>query len=220
MMMLVDDDTTTATSSGSDSSMMMMLWNDKFLCLSGPELLRINVVVNKKETATSNYYESLLSYITLWSESYDSSSSRTISKKGTGLTTPVIVRPSRQQPSIYYDGVTNRSGVRILFRPTNTGDRYKSATEERSDEKTRNTSSSSSSSGAKKGGATVLLPMSKERKEGGVEVLVERTLSGTVRVRARRCNIDDKTIVKEMSEDVIISSLKKAMDAWIISQPS
>ena len=215
IMMLVDDDD---TSSGSDSS-MMMLWNDKFLCLSGPELLRINVVVNKKETATSNYYESLLSYITLWSESYDSSSSGTISKKGTGLTTPVIVRPSRQQPSIYYDGVTNRSGVRILFRPTNTGDRYKSATEERSDEKTRNTSSSSSGA-AKKGGATVLLPMSKERKEGGVEVLVERTLSGTVRVRARRCNIDDKTIVKEMSEDVIISSLKKAMDAWIISQPS
>ena len=219
MMLVDDDDTTTATSSGSDSSMMMMLWNDKFLCLSGPELLRINVVVNKKETATSNYYESLLSYITLWSETYDSSSSGTIPKKGTGLTTPAIVRPSRQQPSIYYDGVANRSGVRILFRPTNTGDRYKSATEERSDEKTRNTSISSSGA-AKKGGATVLLPMSKERKEGGVEVLVERTLSGTVRVRARRCNIDDKTIVKEMSEDVIISSLKKAMDAWIISQPS
>lgn len=210
IMMLVDDDT--ATSSGSDSS-MMMLWNDKFLCLSGPELLRINVVVNKKDTITSNDYESLLSYITLWSESYDSSSS-TIPKKGTGLTTPVIVRPSCQQPSIY-DGVTNRSGVRILFRPTNTGDRYKSATEERLDEKTR---TSGSSGAAKKGGATVL-PMSKERKEGGVEVLVERTLSDIVRVRARRCNIDDKTIVKEMSEDVIISSLKKAMDAWIISQP-
>ena len=228
MLSSLDDDSTT---SGSSDSTMMMLWNDKFLCLSGPELLRINVVVMKKKdeeqsdtgtsAAASKYYESLLSYITLWSESYDSSSSSstTATKKGTGLTTPVIVRPSRQQPSIY-DGVTNRSGVRILFRPTNTGDRYKSATEERMDEKTRNSGASSSSGGAaaKKGGATVL-PMSKERKEGGVEVLVERTISDTIRVRARRCNIDDKTIVKEMSEDVIISSLKKAMDAWIVSQP-
>jgi hypothetical protein len=229
-MLLVDDDSI----SGSSDSTMMMLWNDKFLCLSGPELLRINVVVKKKKeeeeeeqsntgtsAATSKYYESLLSYITLWSESYDSSSSSssssstTATKKGTGLTTPVIVRPSRQQPSIY-DGVTNRSGVRILFRPTNTGDRYKSATEERMDEKTRN--SGSGAAAAKKGGATVL-PMSKERKEGGVEVLVERTISDTIRVRARRCNIDDKTIVKEMSEDVIIGSLKKAMDAWMTSQP-
>jgi hypothetical protein len=223
----VDDDST----SGSSDSTMMMLWNDKFLCLSGPELLRINVVVTKKDeeeqtdsgtiAATSKYYESLLSYITLWSESYDSSSSSsssttTATKKGTGLTTPVIVRPSRQQPSIY-DGVTTRSGVRILFRPTNTGDRYKSASEERMDEKTRS-SGSGGAAAAKRGGATVL-PMSKERKEGGVEVLVERTISDTLRVRARRCNMDDKTIVKEMSEDVIISSLKKAMDAWITSQP-
>ena len=55
----------------------------------------------------------------------------------------------------------------------------------------------------------------KARKEGGVEVLVEKTVDGELRVRARRCNMDHKTIVKEMSEEVIVSNLKKAVKAWV-----
>ena len=34
-------------------------------------------------------------------------------------------------------------------------------------------------------------------------------------MRARRCNMDHKTVVKEMSEEVILSSLKKAVKAWV-----
>ena len=54
--------------------------------------------------------------------------------------------------------------MRILFQTTNTGDRYKSASEERVEEKERS------------GGGTVkksVKPLStKTSKEGGVEVLV------------------------------------------------
>ena len=83
----------------------------------------------------------------------------------------------------------------------------------------KKTTRNNSGSGAKKGTTSSLPPMAKERKEGGVEVLIERTITCTTRVRARRCNIGDGTNVKEMSEDVIIRSLKKAVGAWANSQP-
>mmetsp|Transcript_24159 Transcript_24159/g.51230 ORF Transcript_24159/g.51230 Transcript_24159/m.51230 type:complete len:92 (-) Transcript_24159:424-699(-) len=74
---------------------------------------------------------------------------------------------------------------------------------------TKKPSSSSSSS------TTTTKIVTKARKEGGVEVLVEKTTDGNIRVRARRCNMDNKTIVKEMSEEVIVKSLKKAVEAWV-----
>ena len=53
-----------------------------------------------------------------------------------------------------------------------------------------------------------------EVKQGGVEVLVERLSSGEVQVRARRCNIDEDTMIKEMSEEAIVSELKAALGIW------
>ena len=47
-----------------------------------------------------------------------------------------------------------------------------------------------------------------------MEVLVEETMSGDLRVRARRCNMSEGTTVKEMSEDVIVKILQKAIAAW------
>ena len=44
--------------------------------------------------------------------------------------------------------------------------------------------------------------MAKERKEVGVELLIERIANGHVRVRARR---------KEMSEGVIVGSLEEGI---------
>jgi hypothetical protein len=205
------------------------IWNDKFLCLSGPELLRMEVavvgspVVNAvtigsgaaKEVDTADVdtkFEQLSQYIQLWAtKSYgDSEDSR---KSTSGLTTPVIVRPSSlgsisDPASLGLDGVLSRNGVRILFQMTNTGDRYKSASEEREDEKMR----SSGGGATKKASPTIIV--GKARKEGGIEILIEKTLDNTVRVRARRCNMDDKTIVKEMSESVILKSLKKAVESW------
>ena len=97
--------------------------------------------------------------------------------------------------------------MRILFQTTNTGDRYKSATEEKLEDKER------SGGGAVKKSSKPLT--TKSSKEGGVEVLVEKTTDASIRVRARRCNLDHKTIVKEMSEGVIVRNLSKAIDAWV-----
>ena len=148
-------------------------------------------------------FEQLRQYVKQWSMNYEGD------RKGTGLTTPVLVRKSRKLPS-KFEGVEARSGVRILFQTTNTGDRYKSATEEKREEKER-------SSVTKKAPATTNAKpiITKAQKEGGVEVLVEKTTEGNIRVRARRCNVDNKTIVKEMSEEVIVKSLKSALQAWV-----
>ncbi len=194
----------------SSGSIDASTWNDEFLRLSGPELLRVEFGAGGTDDA---YLEGLRQYVTLWSEAYDGGG--TTIPKGTGLTTPAIVRPSRRPPSPF-DGVVERSGVRVLFRTTNTGARYKSASEERMDERARSgggttTTKKSSSSSSSSSPSS----MAKERKEGGVEVLVERTVDGSVRVRARRCNVDDKTVVKEMSEEVIVRSLKKALGEWV-----
>jgi hypothetical protein len=53
-----------------------------------------------------------------------------------------------------------------------------------------------------------------EKKQGGVEILVEKLSSSSLQVRAKRCEIDDDTMIKEMSEEVIIQELKKAIGVW------
>ncbi|KAL7543888.1 hypothetical protein ACHAXR_013328 [Thalassiosira sp. AJA248-18] len=201
-----------AGSLSSGASVDTATWNDKFLSLFGPELLRIEAGPG---AATGNdsddgaildsKFEQLRQYVKQWSGAYEGD------RKGTGLTTPVLVRKSRK-PASEFDGVVARSGVRILFQTTNTGDRYKTASEERKDDKERNAGGGSV---AKKSPSPAKPVMTKAKKEGGVEVLVEKTTDGNIRVRARRCNMDNKTIVKEMSEVVIVKSLKKAVEAWV-----
>mmetsp|Transcript_3683 Transcript_3683/g.8162 ORF Transcript_3683/g.8162 Transcript_3683/m.8162 type:complete len:227 (+) Transcript_3683:281-961(+) len=193
----------------SDADMDIAMWNDKFLCLEGPELLRIEAGRGADDTDAGlldSKFEQLQQYVKQWSGTYEGD------RKGTGLTTPVLVRESRKAPS-EFDGVVDRSGVRILFQSTNAGDRYKTSSEEKKDEKER----SSGGGGAKKSPSySGTKPfMSNARKEGGMEVLVEKTTGGNIRVRARRCNMDGKTVVKEMSEEVIVRSLKKAVEVWV-----
>jgi len=202
---------TTGSLPADDSSVIIddVTWNDMFLCLSGPELLRIDAGRGAEDTdegILDAKYEQLRQYVKQWSSTYEGD------RKGTGLTTPVLVRKSRKPPS-ELDGVITRDGVRILFQTTNTGDRYKSATEEKMDEKERN--SGGAGGGTVKKSSSSKPIMTKAQKEGGVEVLVEKTTDGNIRVRARRCNVDNKTIVKEMSEVVIVKSLKKAVEAWV-----
>ena len=84
---------------------------------------------------------------------------------------------------------------------------------EKKNEKARN--SGGDGSEPKKSPSSTTLVVAKGRKEGGVEVLVEKTTDGNIRIRARRCNMDNKTIVKEMSEEVIVRSLKKAVETWV-----
>eukprot|EP00574_Skeletonema_japonicum_P008431 CAMPEP_0201720402 /NCGR_PEP_ID=MMETSP0593-20130828/5369_1 /ASSEMBLY_ACC=CAM_ASM_000672 /TAXON_ID=267983 /ORGANISM="Skeletonema japonicum, Strain CCMP2506" /LENGTH=636 /DNA_ID=CAMNT_0048211041 /DNA_START=41 /DNA_END=1951 /DNA_ORIENTATION=- len=191
----------TLCSTGSLPEGATVEWNDKFVCLSGPELLRVDVGpgISTDDAILDPKYEQLAQYVQEWAATFEGD------RKGTGLTTPVLVRKSRK-PASKFDGVVERQGVRILFQTTNTGDRYKSASEEKVEEKERS------------GGGTVKKsskPLTtKSSKEGGVEVLVEKTTDGNIRVRARRCNLDHKTIVKEMSEGVIVKSLSRAVEAW------
>lgn len=193
----------TLCSTGSLPEGATIEWNDKFLCLSGPELLRVDVGpgIDSGDTILDPKFEQLAQYVQEWSAAFEGD------RKGTGLTTPVLVRKSRKPVVSKFDGVVARSGVRILFQTTNTGDRYKSASEERKEDAERS------------GGRTVKKsskPLTtKASKEGGVEILVEKTTDGSIRVRARRCNMDHKTIVKEMSEGVIVKNLSRAIDAWV-----
>ena len=57
-------------------------------------------------------------------------------------------------------------------------------------------------------------------KEGGVQVRVERLSGGDLRVIASRCEVEEGTMTKEMSEGVIIDSLRKAVTAWRKEQAS
>eukprot|EP00804_Cyclotella_cryptica_P003379 CCRYP_012853-RA/>CCRYP_012853-RA protein AED:0.39 eAED:0.39 QI:0/-1/0/1/-1/1/1/0/251 len=175
---------------------------DEMLC---PELLRIEAGRGSEAEdgrILDPKFEHLAQYVKEWSASFEGN------RKGSGLTTPVVVRDSREGPSVL-DGIVARDGVRLLFQTTKTGDRYKSATEEKEEEKEW-----SSATDVKKTPAKA--PVSpKARKEGGVEVLVEKTIDGDLRVRACRCNMDEKTVVKEMSEEVIVRNLKRAVKAWV-----
>jgi hypothetical protein len=120
------------------------------------------------------------------------------------LATPIRVAPSSIQPAnLAREGVKERAGVRLLFLPTNTGSAYMSKAEERAREEQSGTKSSSTSSRKRR-----------TKPEGGVEVLVEVTKDDTLRVRAKRCNMADDTVLKEISEETILKRLKESLDVW------
>lgn len=147
--------------------------------------------------ATSNTnvkYESLSGFIATWSRKFEED------RKGMGLTTPVKISSFLEEggddEQLSAD-LIERSGVRIIFQPTKTG--YNSKKEEDSRER------GDGDSDKKKKGPP---------KEGGVEISVEKMSNGEVQLTARRCETDEDTTIKEMSEEAIISQLKKAIDAW------
>jgi len=150
--------------------------------------------------ATSNSdvkYDSLVNFITAWSQKFEDD------RKGMGLTTPVKITPTleEREGEEIDETVVERAGVRIIFQPTKTG--YKSKNEEKA--------------ASEGGGGGEDQPQKKKKgppKEGGVEICVEKLSNGEVQLRARRCDTDEDTMVKEMSEEAIISQLKHAVDAW------
>lgn len=134
-------------------------------------------------------FDALSEYIRLWADLFEDES-----KQRMGLTTPVKIFPSKSDA----DGVMASSGARIVFQKTKTGDKYTSKKEDKKVE---------DSDAAKR-------KKKKERLEGGVEVLVETLDGGDMVVRARRCDVDEDTLIKEMSEETILKELKRAMDVW------
>jgi hypothetical protein len=182
-------------------------WDDSFLRLNGPELFRVVGLAGSAASSKADLdkrHDRLVEFIREWSEMFEGGA------KGTGLTTPVMLRQSHGDAS-EAEGTVRRSGVRILFKQTNTGAAYKSKDEERSLERQQGSDLPAKPTGD---GATAVQTKRKATKEGGVEVLVEETLDNDLRVRARRCNMDDGTVVKELSEQVIIKQLEKAVGVW------
>ncbi len=50
--------------------------------------------------------------------------------------------------------------------------------------------------------------------EGGVQVMINKLSDGDLEVIAKRCEIEEGTMIKEMSEQAIIESLGQVMQAW------
>lgn len=191
---------------GIDSSMSLQdsSWDDWFLRLDGPEILRIDDIVPPGTPAdiVNEKYLKLSEFIFQWSLMFDHGA------KGTGLTTPVTIKKS-SLPARKSEGVSQRCGVVLEFKPTITGSAYKSKGEERERERQQVTSGSSNVD------KTNTSMNYKARKEGGVEILIELTTTGSLRLRARRCNMDDSTVIKELSEDTILGKLKEALQIFI-----
>ena len=132
-------------------------------------------------------FDSLVDYLTQWAKLFEG--------KGMGLTTPVSIRAASQN-FLISDDVAKVNGVEIVFQKVATGYEDKDK-EEDEDGKDNNKEE-------------------KEVKQGGVAVIVEQLKddSGSIQVRARRCEIDDDTMIKEMSEETILKELKKAISVW------
>lgn len=184
-------------------------WDDVFERLDGPELWRMEkdeVIVVEDEGDANRVYEELTSFLGEWVLMYDNGA------KGTGLTTPVSIVPSFLKKSMDTSiTIQSKWGVRLEFKQTNTGSSYKSKSEERELEQQRPSSSSYSNN------KPATIKTVKQKKEGGVEILVEKVRSDGkvgVRARARRCNMDDFTVVKELSEETIVKRLQEAVSVW------
>ncbi len=180
------------------------VWEDWFLRLDGPELWRSDTIVEGDVTTIDRKFEELASYMNEWSDRFNNGA------KGTGLTTPVTVSPSNFIGEDEISTLRQRYGVRLEFKQTNTGSSYKSKSEERELERQR-------PAGASNAPPSKFKPL-RQKKEGGVEIICEELSSGDgqfeLRVRAKRCNMDDSTVVKELSEETILKRLGEAVGVW------
>ena len=182
---------------GKNTAVEQEVWADWFLRLDGPELWRSEVLVLGDEELERKF-EELASYMEQWSDRFNRGA------KGTGLTTPVSVVPSKFGKEKDAPNVLRKFGVRLEFKQTNTGAAYKTKLEEKQLESNQPGNKSPSVSLGQK-------------REGGIEILVEEVKARgkhELRVRAKRCNMDDNTAVKEMSEETILKRLGEAVEVW------
>eukprot|EP00286_Rhodomonas_abbreviata_P015231 CAMPEP_0181321812 /NCGR_PEP_ID=MMETSP1101-20121128/18895_1 /TAXON_ID=46948 /ORGANISM="Rhodomonas abbreviata, Strain Caron Lab Isolate" /LENGTH=513 /DNA_ID=CAMNT_0023429685 /DNA_START=28 /DNA_END=1569 /DNA_ORIENTATION=+ len=113
-------------------------------------------------------------------------------KSGSGLTTPVAIKETQ-------------TGVQLVFTPAKSN--YVSFKEEKQKEKAREKGDEDDAKDK---------PKKVGDMEGGIEVSVEER--PFPRVRAMRCNMAEETVIKETSEKIMMSSLKKDVEGWIKSQ--
>ena len=155
----------------------------------------------EKSTADAEVaFESISTYLEDWAKLFEGDGG-----KERGLTTPVTV--SKLNGPVPADGdddaqdddneVLASSGIKFTFKPP------KNAFEDKKD------TDDDEMQGKKK---------KKETSPGGVLVIAQKIASdgGEVEVRllASRCDIDEGTIIKEMSEQCIVDDLRKAVKIW------
>ena len=140
------------------------------------------------QTDVSNNYASLVEYLREWAD--------LLAATGKGLTTPIRAIPVVDP--VPKSGIQQSQGVQLLFLPTATGRNYVS----RDEEKERGTETSSTAP-------------RRMAKEGGIEIMVEITRDNKLRVRAKRCNYSNDTVVKEISEETILKRLRDGVDVWV-----
>jgi len=136
------------------------------------------------------------------------------------LTTPVQVIKTSENGN-KDDNIEEIAGCSLIFQKIDTG--YKSKDEEAKGSYQRQTSKEEEAKGSyqrqtdniedRKTIKSSSPSKQEEKKQGGVQIFVEK-LSGSLQVRAVRCEIDDDTVIKEMSEEVIIRELQKAINVW------
>jgi hypothetical protein len=176
---------------GVDTAVREKLLEDAFLRLDGPELARIAL----GSDAQANYLQ-LVEYLREWAM---------MLQGGKGLTTPIRAEVPIQKMAMA-PGVKESASVQLNFLPTATGKNYLSREEEKELEKKKGTAASEQT-----------LPFSSNRstaRDGGIEIIAEITTTGQLRVRAKRCNYADDIIVKELSEQTILSRFRKCIDVW------
>jgi hypothetical protein len=176
---------------------------DAFLRLDGPEVYCEDEMAN---------CEALVQYVLEWSQALASS--------GKGLTTPVH---SRVVPVVHTTapGVVAAAATQLVFLPTATGQNYKSRDDEHRERHLLSKNSGGAGTAASVKPTTPNSPprMMMVKQDGGLEFVVEQMGNGLGRVRVKRCNYSDGVIVKELSEETILSSFKKSMDVWRKEHP-
>eukprot|EP00536_Pseudo-nitzschia_multiseries_P009980 jgi/Psemu1/306950/fgenesh1_kg.291_\ len=108
------------------------------------------------------------------------------------LTTPVSISKS--------DIAGDVSTCRLIFEKVDTG--YKNKKEE--------------GGGLEKDDGESATSEEKITKQGGVEISILPPSDTDLRleIRVTRCEIEDDTVIKEMSEEKILKELRKAIDIW------
>lgn len=172
------------------------LLDDLFMKLDGPELWRFNV-----PDAMLDKYDELVEYLAEWAE--------LLAATGKGLTTPVRAEISNYARTLY-PIISKTVGVKLLFLPTATGKKYLSKKEE--DQR-------QDGDPARRQAPVGVIASRGPAKDGGIEIVVEMTTKKTLRVRARRCNYaSDDAVIKELSEETIVSRLKESITTWMNGQ--
>lgn len=159
--------------------------DDAFLRLDGPELVRLDLDAN-----TETSYGPLVEYLREWAVMLEDAK---------GLTTPIRAQVPRQ-PANLPPGIVKAARVQVLFLPTATGRNYLSREEEKYREK--------------RGASAKATQRPITAKEGGIEIVAEVTAAGDLRVRAKRCNYARDAVIKELSEETILSRFRKCIDVW------